>query len=417
MKIKSAKFISAILIIPLLSACSPKKETPNIPQYNVDFQGTTSEFSKAAEVKKENGFYPEETEQPFDFPDNDSSFTGFDGLGTISATPVLGNDQQNLTSDPAYCGIVCGKDGAVYYTALGYDNFLHKKENGVDEVFLEKTVWGINIIGGQMYCIMNSETPVQNLPPFSHGDIYKVDLKTGEMTLILATRACSLAALKDKLCFIYWNDLDSTVYNRVYECDLSGNNIKSKNAAFLGFVGEYTLGYDKFGQNSILINETGEEKLRYTDRNNIYSFTSEGEYFYYKPSGSSLYRVNIENGEKKAMMPAAKYRKVKIDYSETESEVINADTYIGGYRICDEAAYIVFDRIAFKVLPNETSEVYMTPITASDDRYYEGLFSDGEMFYTVKSNYTKQQYKLIGIDFTDEKAAPGIKTVKEINLL
>lgn len=414
------KTLLAVLILCLSSACSDKSSAPVLPQYSAESKDTFSEESSSpSEAENENGFYPQESEQPVESPNSDSSFTGFTGIKDLSETPRIGNTQQNLTSCPAYCGIVCNDgESGVYYTALGYDNFLHRKKDGEDVVFLEKTVWGINIIGGHMYCIMNSAKPVQNLPPYSHGDIYRVDLKTGEMSLVLATRAKGLAAFENKLCFIYDNGMNDTFYNRVYEYELDNGGITPRDGAFLGFVGGYYVGFDEFGQNSCLINASTGEKLRYTGGNNVYNFTVDGGYCYYQVGGSCLYRLDPENGEEIPMMPDGEYNSITIQYSESEHEIITADgLFIAGHCIVEGSAYLVFDRVAFRVSPDGATEIFLTPINDKGGWFYVGLFTDGEMLYSVKNNMSEGRYILVGLQFTDEEAAQGVKTVKEIDLL
>lgn len=428
------KFLSLFLLsafaVSLLTSCAGASDpaAPVLPQYAAESKsGTTAEQPTAAdpEYRNENGFYPIEREQPAissgdeNHPKTSDSFTGFSGIELLSEAPKSGNSQQNLTGCPAYCGIICADADVVYYTALGYDNFLHRKKDGKDEVFLEKNVWGINIIDGQMYCIMNSETPVQNLPPYSHGDLYRIDLETGEQSLILATKAVALAAFEDRLCFIYDNGLNDTLYNRVYECSLNGENITEHDGAFLGFIGEYFVGFDQFGQNSCLINEKTGEKIRFTDSNIVYNFTVEGKYCYFQSGGSGFYRLDPKNGETIPMMPDKSFDNITYKVSETETVTHKTNGhFIGGHYILNGSAYLVFDEFAFKVSPDGKTEVYHTPSLFSEQGwYYDGLFCDGEMLYTVKCNYDLKRYKLVGLQFTDEEFAKGIKTVKEIELL
>ena len=413
----------------IFTGCNGDNSTaaPTLPQYSAESKSSTiTEQATIPESqphhRNENGFYPVELEKyhdPLDDEDSkyDESFTGFSGVDILFETPKLGNSQQNLTTS-LYCGLICRDGDTVYYTALGHDNFLHRKSGGTDEVFLEKTVWGINIIGDQMYCIMNSEIPVQNLPANSYGDLYRVDLKTGEMSLILATRAVSLAVFEDRLRFVYNNDMGSTYCNRVYECSLNGENITECNGAFLGFIGEYSVGFDEFGQNSCLINETTGEKIRFTDSNWACDFTTEGEYFYYQAGGSSLYRLNPQDGETIPMMPDESFKTISYKISETETMTYKTDAqYIGGHYILDGNAYLVFNEFAFRVTPDRETEVYHTPLNTDRGWYYDGLFSDGEKLYSVKYNLSLKQYKLVELQFTNEEYAEGIKTVKEIELL
>lgn len=427
---KSLTFlILSVLMVCIFAGCNGENEPapPTLPQYGTESQsGTIPEQTTVpeSEPQNENGFYPVEREQPVVSPDDeaylrrDNTFTGFSGVEILSETPKLGNSQQNLTGYATYYGIVCADGDDVYYTALGYDNFLHKKSGGTDEVFLEKTVWGINIIGGQMYCIMNSEAPVQNLQSYSSGDLYRVDLETGEMSLLLATKATSLAAFEDRLCFIYDNGLNDTFYNRVYECDLNGENITEHDGAFLGFIGEYSVGFDEFGQNSCLIHETTGEKIRFTDSNLIYNFTTEGKYCYYQSGGAGFYRLDPSSGETIPMMPDKSFNTITYKVSETETVTHKTGGhFIGGHYILDGNAYLVDEEFAFRVTPDNKTEVYHTPLTASLGWHYTSLFGDGEILYSVKCNLSLKQYKLVGLQFTDEEYAEGIKTVKEIELL
>lgn len=429
MKKSLALLILSAFMMCIFAGCNSEGEPapPTLPQYGMESQSsmTTEQTTVSeSEAKNENGFYPVEREQPAistydeNYPRTNDSFTGFSGVEILPETPVLGNSQQNLTGCSAYCGIVCAETDTVYYTALGYDNFLHKKIGGTDEVFLEKTVWGINIIGGQMYCIMNSEIPVQNLPTNSYGDLYRVDLKTGEMSLILATKATSLAAFEDRLCFIYDNGLNDTFYNRVYECDLNGENITEHDGAFLGFIGEYSVGFDAFGQNSCLTNEATGEKIRFTDSNVVCNFTIEDGYCYYQSGGSGFYRLNPNSGETIPMMPDESFHTISYKVSETETAIYKTEGhFIGGHYLLDGNAYLVFDEFAFRVTPDRETEIYHTPLISGAGWFYVGLFGDGKMLYSVKYNLSLKQYKLVGLQFTDEEYAEGIKTVKEIELL
>lgn len=415
----------------VLTGCTGegKHVTPDLPQYGTESRSSTimeqtTDYAAEDEPRNENGFYPVEREQPAISPDDenhprsDDSFTGFSGIEDLSETPRLGNTQQNLTGCPAYCGLVCADGDTVYYTALGYDNFLHKKTTQKDEVFLEKTVWGINIIDGQMYCIMNSTNPIQELSPYSHGALYRVDLKTGEMSLILATRACALAAMENKLCFIYDNGLNDTFYNRVYECDLNGENIAEREGAFLGFIGEYYVGFDEFGQNSCLIHEITEEKLRFTDSNSVYNFTTEDGYCYYQSGGSGFYRLDPNTGKNVPMMPDESFNTITCEISETKTETYKTKGhFIGGHYILDGNAYLINQDFAFKVAPDGETEIYHTPLESGKGWYYTGLFGDGETLYAVKTNLELKRYMLIELQFTDEEFSEGIKTVKEIELL
>ncbi len=426
-KILSLLFLSTFAVF-ILTGCSGESKpiTPNLPQYGMESKtGTITEQTTTPESKPQakNGFYPVERESSAididdDYPKTDNSFTGFSGVENLSETPKIGNSQQNLTGCPAYCGIICADADAVYYTALGYDNFLHRKKDGKDEVFLEKTVWGINIIGGQIYCIMNSENPVQDLPLYSSGDLYRVDPQTGEMSLILATKACALTAYEDKLRFVYDNGFGDSSCNRVYECDLNGENITERDGAFLGFIGEYSVGFDEFGQNSCFINETTGEKVRFTDSNVMYNFTVENGYCYYQTGGTGFYRLDIKNGETIPMMPDENFNTITYNISEIKTETYKTNGhFIGGHYILDGAAYLADQEFAFKVTPNGETEIYHTPLIAGKEWFYTGLFNDGEILYSVKYNLTLKQYKLVELQFTDEEFHDGIKTVKEIELL
>lgn len=416
-------------ILSILTGCSGNGESdvPILPQYGAESQsGAVADQGAPSEAgfQNKNGFYPAEREQPLISSDNendlgtDDSFTGFSGIENLSETPRLGNTQQNLTGCPAYCGIVCADGETVYYTALGYDNFLHRKKDGKDEIFLEKTVWGINIIGGQMYCIMNSENPVQSLSLYSGGDLYRVDPETGGMSLILATKAIALAAFEDRLCFVYDNGLNDTFYNRVYECDLNGENITEHDGAFLGFVGEYSVGFDKFGQNSCLIRETSGEKVRFTESNSVFNFTVENGYCYYQSNGTGFYRLDAQSGETVPMMPDKKFNTISYHISDTKTETYKTEGhFIGGHYILDGKAYLVDQEFAFKVTPNGETEIYHTPLATIEEWYYAGIFCAGEKLYSVKYNFKLKQYKLVELQFSDEEFTDGIKTVKEIELL
>lgn len=432
MKKSLAFLILSALTVCIFAGCNGENEPapPTLPQYGAESKSsTTAEQTTApeSEPQNENGFYPVEREQPMistydeNYPRTDDSFTGFSGVEILSETPVLGNSQQNLTGGGGLSGIglVCRDGDTVYYNALGYDDFLHRKKDGKDEVFLEKSVWGINIIGGQMYCIMNSEAPVQTLTTYNRGDLYRVDLETGEMSLILATKALSLAAFEDRLRFIYDNGLNDTFYNRVYECDLNGENITECDGSLLGFIGGYSVGFDEFGQNSCLINEMTGEKVRFTASNIVYNFTAEDGYCYYQSGGAGFYRLDPNSGETIPMMPDESYNTISYKVSETETAIYKTEGhFIGGHYILDGNAYLVFDEFAFRVTPDRETEVYYTPVMFSKTGwYYDSLLSDGEMLYSVKCNLSLKRYKLVGLQFTDEEYAEGIKTVKEIELL
>lgn len=428
MKKLLALLILSVFIVYILTGCSGESKpiAPSLPQYGTESKTNTITEQTTipeSEPRNENGFYPVEREQPMislddeNYPRTNDSFTGFSGIENLSETPKLGNSQQNLTPS-LYCGLICRDGDTVYYTALGYDNFLHRKKDGKDEVFLEKTVWGINIIDGQMYCITNSEIPVQNLPTKSYGDLYRVDLETGEMSLILATKALSLVVFVDRLRFVYDNELNDTFYNRVYECGLNGENITQCDGAFLGFIGEYAIGFDEFGQNSCLIQETTGKKTRFTDSNLVYNFTVDNGYCYYQSGGSVFYRLDPNNGESIPMMPDESFKTISYKVSETETMIYKTNAqYIGGHYILNGNAYLVFDEFAFRVTPDGETEVYHTPLKTGLGWYYVGLFGDEEKLYSVKYNLTLKQYKLVEIQFTDEEYAEGIKTVKEIELL
>ena len=424
------KLLSALSVslVCILSGCgnAAQSSVPVLPQYSTESRviGSTAESSEISETVNENGFYPEQPEQPAVTPNDegykrqDEAFTGFSGIPDITETPKLGNTQQNLTSCPSYCGLVCNNNGDVYYTALGYDNFLHRKKNGTDEVFLEKTVWGINIINGQMYCIMSTENPVQNYPGYKGGDIYRVDLDAGEMSLVLATKARGLAAFEDRLCFIYGSDDRGTVYSRVYECGLDGENIIERDGAFLGFVGEYYIGFDGFGENSCLINEKTDEKFRFTGSNMVYNFTVEDGYGYYQSGGTGLYRLDIKTGEAIPMMPDESFNNITYNTAPNKTVTYSAKGhYIGGHYILDGNAYLVDQEYAFKVSPDGETEIYLTPLKPGTGWFYIGLFGDGGKLYSMKYNLSLKRYKLVELQFTDEEIYDGIKTVKEFDLL
>ena len=429
MKKKIISVVLGLFILYTISGCANNNESsaPVLPQYGTESKDSTiTEQTTPTESnpQSENGFYPVEREQPTlsagdeTHPTTDHSFKGFSGIENLSETPKFGNTQQNLTGSTSYSGILCNNGDDTYYTAIGYDNFLHRKNGGKDVVFLEKTVWGINIINGQMYCIINSEKPVWDLPPYSHGDIYRVDLDTGEISLVLATRACALAALENKLYFIYENGLNDTFYNRVYECDLNGENITERDGAFLGFIGDYSVGFDEFGQNSCLVNGATGEKIRFTDSNLVYSFTTEGEYCYYQSGGNGFLRLNPKNGEVTAMMPDESFNTIEYKISETKTETHETEGhFIGGHYIWEENAYLVDQEFAFKVTPDGKTEIYHTPLITGKGWFYTGIFGDGEKLYSVKCDLTLKQYILVELQFTDEEYAERIKTVKEIELL
>ncbi len=423
--------LSAFMVCAI-TGCNGENDTsaPVLPQYGTQSKSvTTSDYSTVSELtsdlnsENENGFYPAEREKPPVSLNNEDSrynesFAGFSGIEIMSETPKIGNSQQNLTGCPAYCGIVCTDGDAVYYTALGYDNFLHRKKDGKDEIVLEKTVWGINIIGTQLYCIFNSENPVQNLPLYSYGDIYRIDLKTGEMSLVLTTKACALTVYEDKLRFVYDNDFGDSSCNRVYECDLNGENITERDGAFLGFIGEYYVGFDEFGQNSCLINEATSEKIRFTDSNSVYNFTVEDGYCYYQSGGSGFYRLTPETGEVIPMMPDESFNTITYKTSETKTVTYKTNGhFIGGHYILNGNAYLADQEFAFKVTPEGKTEIYHTPLIMGEEWYYAGIFGDSEKLYSVKYNLTLKQYKLVELQFTDEEYAEGMKTVKEIELL
>ena len=364
-------------------------------------------------------FFPETSHSVAENATNENEFSGFNGVSINSPTPEFGNDQQHLAGTVSYPGLVCpdNNSGYTYYTALGYDNYLHRTKGGTDEILIKKTAWGINVINEKLYCIINSNAPVKDIMPYSFGDIYVIDLETKEEQLIMKTRASSLAVTENKMYFVYDTGTGDTFYNQVYECDLDGQNIVPVDSAFIGAVGNYHVAYNNVGENNFIENTGSDEKVQLTEYKEIYNFTGiSNNECCYQFGGTGLRILDISNGDTVDMMPSKEYNKIMINDTDSYS----ADGhFISGHYILNDNAYIVFGEIAFRIGKDGKTDIYYAPDNKSS--YYDSLYYDGVSFYTVKSvamSPTSGKFKLVRIEFDDEiYGGTELKTLKEYDIL
>ncbi len=399
---KASLLASILGAVLLLCGCSNNNtESISVPQY------ATKPFATEASYVDDFVMYAEENTESIVEP-----FDGFGGISISKPSPVLGNSQQNIKY-PLYSGLVCRdeKRDCTYVSAEGYDYKLYKCSGGSYELIFDKTVWGMNVVGDSLYCIMNTEKPIY---PFVSGnvrtgDIYRIDLYTMEEELILDVDALSLAVTDDELYYISGIDFDARC---VCSYNISTGVTKSINSNTLGFYGEYIL----FGSTvkdipDSLYNVRTEETVRFTDNNAIYTASVVDDDLYFSSQRGALYRINMTTGEVIDINP--KNIGTITVYKDAEyEETINAPIPVGGYVVVDGYTYLVFDYFAVKIAYDGTYEVFYTGVTASSSYYYDALFYDGEIIYALKCNYGRNYYKLVEVSFPNDPVQRGEISIK-----
>ena len=337
------------------------------------------------------------------------TFEGFE-LSELGESPELGNIGSNLGAW-SHNGIVCVDEvsGCTYITAVGYDNKLHKFVDGKDAgVLLDKTVWGMNMLDGMLYCLIDSAEPVHQMTSVDRkGDIYRIDPDTGEAELILDTDAASLIIADGVLYYTseYFDENDTLCYES-RSCAPDGSGDKALGYHIIGFCGKYRVISDEesSGYPVFFDPETG-ERISFTAKRNIACFmVSDGKAYY---AGGDVMELDLATGkERKLQAP---------------------QEFCYGYAKLGEDVYSFFWKCHITNLeyPRERVTKFWTyyettlykamnaDVLSDGDRgYYASVFTDGSRIYTVKSNLSADTFMLIGFKFDHEN-----NTCEEVYIL
>ncbi len=389
------RLLSGLILVAFISGCSsgiPEKPKNELPVYNTTGASYETESQTSTEAA-------ELTEWINEIVVTDEDFMPAPTDIKSEETSEFGNLICNITNGNRD-GIVCPdtKNNCVYITALGYDNCLYKRTGDKMELVLDKTIWGMNLVGDKLYCIMNSDNPKFSSAGFSlgSGDIYCYNLSDGSLELLLKADARQLAAVDGKLYYTSGTGKNS----RVFSYDLETGEPACCNSGGLGFAGNRMLGFlEGTEYNCCLIDMNTGESSRFTAERLPNRLLTDKDYIYYRSSGGGcIYRFDTRTGMEAVVTP--KIFKISFTDEKGMLNIVEENAYIGGYSVINSEIFVVFKSAALRILTDGTEKYYYAKDQRSAD-YYDTMFYDGEKMYTVKCNEDTGKHRLVEISFVE----------------
>lgn len=395
------KKLSLLMIVSmLLSGCSSAQtEEP---------AGTTATTLYYGTTQRTRATLPEPVTEESDLLSPEAPEISFTGLTDMGETPRQGNIPSNLGHFD-FSGLVCPDEerDCTYISAVGYDNLLHKFVDGKDQgVIFDKTAWAVNVWGGMIYCLADSDHPMLEfkLGGFMNtdngGDIYRIDPDTGESELILDSNAVDLYIADGVLYYTRrsWGIADFETFT----CSLNGENPESLGTSVVGFCGKYLAVYDDecdyYAQ--LLDPETG-ERIAFTDEYGIRCFSVCGDKAYY--CNGDIFELDLISGEERSIDPPQ-------DFCNGYA-VIGEDIYCGW--IATYAVNPEFSREqGSKLWTHYESDLKRLQNNRISAGYYEPYYTDGERIYVMKQHPESGLFMLIELKFDYEN-----KTSTEVPIL
>lgn len=265
---------------------------------------------------------------------------GFEGITSDYDTPVYANLGINVKigSD---ISLVCPDpvSGAIYYVNSGEDDFIYKLENEQSTLVLDKKANYIQIWDNELYFLSDNISLKHLFNKVNPQSIYKYNLVTKELTLILDTNATWLFVNSDG---IYYETSDEEIlsedssritvvgYHIAFDCD-------TPQRAGYGEYYPYNEYYLKLANNgNVLHNKnTGDEILviPMSYKSYILNACIYEDVLYYL-YGVKLYSLNLCSGKKKAyniedyenkqydLFSGEKYKQYFKDYTIMNGEIL-----------------------------------------------------------------------------------------------
>lgn len=388
------RLLPGLISVAFIAGCSSgfTEKSKALPVYNTSAAFSEAQLQTSAEEA-------ELTEWINEIIVTDEDFAPAPTDIKSEETPLFGNLICNITNGNRD-GLLCPdtENNCVYITALGYDNCLYKRTGDKMELVLDKTLWGMNLVGDKLYCIMNSENPKFSSVGASlgSGDIYCYNLSDGSFELLLKADAWQLAAVDGKLYYTSKTGRKA----RVFSYDLETGETVSCESGGLGFAGSCMLGFlEGTEYNCCLIDINTGESSRFTAERLPNRLLTDKDYIYYRSSGGGcIYRFDTKAGTETVVTPKI----FKTSYTDEIGmlNIVEEHAYIGGYAVINSEIFVVFKSAALRILPDGTEKYYYAKDQRSAD-YYDAMFYDGEKMYTVKCNEDTGKHRLVEISFVE----------------
>ncbi|MGN0656714.1 MAG: TolB family protein, partial [Ruminiclostridium sp.] len=346
------RLLCLFISISFISGCSSQyQEKPKaLPAYNTTAAISETELQTSAEAADLTAWINEIVVRDEDFIPAPTDIKS-------EETPEFGNLICNITNGNRD-GLICPDtdNNCVYITALGYDNCLYKRTGDKMELVLDKTLWGMNLVGDKLYCIMNSDNPKFSSvgAGLGSGDIYYYNLSDGSLELLFKADAWQLAAVDGKLYYTSGTGRKA----RVFSYDLETGETVCCESGGLGFAGSRMLGFlEGTEYNCCLIDIKTGEISRFTAERLPNRLLADKDYIYYRSSGGGcIYRFDTKTGAETAVTP----KTLSISYTDESGMLteVRESTYIGGYAVINSEIFVVFKSAALLISSDGTEKNY-----------------------------------------------------------
>lgn len=371
-------FLVSIVLSLLLCSCgnAQNASTEEKPIYNVGATG------KNAEIENETESHADDEAGGIG---DDLFIDNFKGVGVFEDT------SSNTTGffNNANSSIVCNDgQGTIYYVNYGVyeDNYIYSHSDGTSKLLVDKICNFINYYGGSLYFLVSDKAP--EVYPFSWGGkLYKYELTTGNMELLLDKNVCNLHVREGMLYFqneIYMEG-DHWYGNEWLAMQIDDTQPEEMGRLLPFFYGDYQLALSKEGVcDAQLLLVNGEEEIPVTN-----------EYDYYLRCLTIVEDTLWISSRMEDGIPAI--ASINLANGEHHFYSATAQAPHGGTMGTDVGfGFVVIDNKLFAV-SNSTIFVYDEEQDCFDNfifdqTCYSNLYTDGESLYGLSFSNDRSQY-------------------------